>query len=569
MKLITKIEMKKCKKVYNRIFSINWEGKQMKRQINKFVVFIMAMVILVGFRNIARAEKYLENNKNSVVQVVMTYTTEDGKRFILQSGSGVVINSNTVLTNYHLVHMSSKNLKKAKKYVLNNSEATEFSGKEGIRIAIVKKDDVLIYGEIAQESQEKDFAILALEEETDRPSVVLGNSDVTVMAENVVAIGYPSIKPFSNKGNKLFGISDVNLIGGIVSEAGSDSVKIGGTISNGNSGGALVDAENGEMIGLLIYNAEDEKKECFKAIPINQIKYPYLEGTTYSDNSVATTEEATTEATTEEQVDKTLLSESIEKALKLDQSIYTSESYLILVSCLQQAQKVQYNEQATQAEVDDAQRLLQQNIDHLELVKETNWVFIIGIVIAVIVIIATIIIIAIALYKMNKQKKQKNQFVVLPADETPNFNQKIMDSEVSQQTAVSQENMNQETTLLNMAGLNTNEDNMATTILNTAPPQVKAYLIRTKTGEKKQINSVEFTVGKDETRVNYFINNNEAISRCHMKIIKRGINYFVMDLGSTNHTYLNGELLPENQEQPIKNGDSIKLADEEFILEIR
>lgn len=551
------------------MFSINWEGKQMKRQINKFVVFIMAMVILVGVRNIARAEGYLENNKSSVVQVVMTYTTEDGKRFILQSGSGVVINSNTVLTNYHLVHMSSKNLKKAKKYVLNNSEATEFSGKEGIRIAIVKKDDVLIYGEIAQESQEKDFAILALEEETDRPSAVLGNSDVTVMAENVVAIGYPSIKPFLNKGNKLFGVSDVNLIGGIVSEAGSDGVKIGGTISNGNSGGALVDAENGEMIGLLIYNAEDEKKECFKAIPINQIKYPYLEGTTYSDNSVATTEEATTEATTEEQIDKTLLSESIEKALKLDQSIYTSESYLILVSCLQQAQKVQYNEQATQAEVDDAQRLLQQNIDHLELVKETNWVFIIGIVIAAIVIIATIVIIAIALYKMNKQKKQKNQFVVLPADETPNFNQKNIDPEVSQQTAVSQENTNQETTLLNMAGINTNEDNMATTILNTAPPQVKAYLIRTKTGEKKQINSVEFTVGKDETRVNYFINNNEAISRCHMKIMKRGINYFVMDLGSTNHTYLNGELLPENQEQPIKNGDSIKLADEEFILEIR
>lgn len=525
--------------------------------------------MLMGFGNIARAENYLENNKNSVVQVVMTYTTEDGKRFILQSGSGVVINSNTVLTNYHLVHMSSQNLKKAKKYVLNNSEATEFSGKEGIRIAIVKKDDVLIYAGIAQESKERDFAILALEEETDRPAVVFGNSDVTVMAEHVVAIGYPSIKPFTNKGNKLFSASDVNLIGGIVSEVGSDSVKVGETISSGNSGGALVDAESGEMIGLLIYNAEDEKKECFRAIPINQIKTPYLEGTTYSDNSAATTEEATTEAVTEAQVDKTLLSESIEKALKLDQSIYTSESYLILVSCLQQAQKVQYNEQATQAEVDDAQKLLQQNIDHLELVKETNWVFIIGIIIAVIVIIVVIIITAIALYKMNKQKKQKNQFVVLPSDEAPHFNQKNIDFEASQRTAVSQESTNQETTLLNMAGLNTNEDNMATTILNAVPPQVKAYLIRKKTGERKQINSVEFTVGKDETRVNYFVSDNEAISRCHMKIIKKGINYFVMDLGSTNHTYLNGELLPGNQEQPIKNGDSIKLADEEFILEIK
>lgn len=149
----------------------------------------MALIMFIGIKSEVKAEEYLENNKNSVVQVVMTYTTEDNKRFILQSGSGIVINSNTVLTNYHLIHMSSQNLQKAKKYVLKNSTASDFSGEDGMRIAIVKKDDVLIYGEIAQESEEKDFAILTLEEETDCSPAVLGNSDVTVMAEKVVAIG--------------------------------------------------------------------------------------------------------------------------------------------------------------------------------------------------------------------------------------------------------------------------------------------------------------------------------------------------------------------------------------------
>lgn len=275
----------------------------MKRQIIRSIICIMVLIIFIGIKNEIRAEEYLENNKSSVVQVVMIYTTGDDKRFILQSGSGVVINSNTVLTNYHLVHMSSSNLKKAKKYVLKNSKATDFSGEDGMRIAIVKKDDVLIYAEISQESQEKDFAILTLEEETDRSPVVLGNSDMTVMAENVVAIGYPSIKPFSNKGEKLLETTDANLTGGIVSEVGAGSVKVGGTISGGNSGGALLDAETGVMIGLLTYNKEDEKKECFKAIPINEIKYPYLEGTAYSDNSAATTEEVVEEATTEVQVE--------------------------------------------------------------------------------------------------------------------------------------------------------------------------------------------------------------------------------------------------------------------------
>lgn len=544
----------------------------MKKRINSFIIFIMALIMFIGIKSEVKAEEYLENNKNSVVQVVMTYTTEDNKRFILQSGSGIVINSNTVLTNYHLIHMSSQNLQKAKKYVLKNSTASDFSGEDGMRIAIVKKDDVLIYAEIAQESEEKDFAILTLEEETDCSPAVLGNSDVTVMAEKVVAIGYPSIKPFSNKGDKIFDAADVNLTGGIVSEVGTGSVKVGGTISSGNSGGALADEQTGAIIGLLTYNKDDEKKECFRAIPINEIKYPYLEGTAYSDNSAATTEEVSEEAATETQVDRAALKETIEKALKLDQSIYNSDSYLILVSCLQQAQKIQYDEQATQAEVDDAQKLLQQSIDNLETIEETNWILIIGIIVAVIVVIVIIIITIIALYNMNKKKKEKNQFTVLSNNEMPNFDQQNMNFGVNQQAAASQENMNQEinqeTTLLNMAGMDTNKDNMATTILNAAPPQIKAYLIRQKTGERKEIDSVEFTVGKDKTRVNYFINGNEAISRCHMKIIRRGINYFIMDLGSTNYTYLNGEQVPGNQERPINNGDIIKIADEEFKLEI-
>lgn len=535
----------------------------MKKQINKFGIFILGLIILIGFKDRVSAEKYLENNKSSVVQVVMSYTTKEGKRFIIESGSGVVINGNTVLTNYHLVHMDSSNLEKAKEYILNNSKAEEFTGDDNIRIAIVKKDDVLIYAKIAQESQEKDFAILTLEEEVDRPPVVFGNSDVAVIAQNVVAIGYPSIKPFSDKENSFFDITDVNLTGGVISEVGSNNLKIGGTISSGNSGGMLVDAENGVMIGLLTYNKKDEEKECFKAIPINQIKKPYLEGITYSDNSVKATEEAV-----EKQTDKTLLNKSIEKALKLDQSIYTSESYMILISCLQQANKVQYDEQATQAEIDDAQKLLQQSMDNLETVKETNVFFIVGIVVGIIVIIIAIIIIIIVVYNMNKQKKERSQFVVLSSDEIPDFGENNVNFGMNRQMDISQENINQETTLLNMDGYNTDEDDMATTILNAAPVQVNAYLIRKKTGERKQINSIEFTVGKDETRVNYSIDDNEAISRCHMKIIKKGLDYFIMDLGSTNHTYLNGEYLPDNQEWPIKNGDNIKLADEEFELEI-
>lgn len=548
----------------------------MEKRLSKYVICIIALIMLVWIKNTVSATgEYLENNKNSVVQVVMVYTADDGKRFVLQSGTGLVINSNTVLTNYHLVHISSKNLKKAKDYVSKNSSDTEFSGEEEMQIAIVKKDDVLINAEIAQESQEKDFAIMTLTEETDCSPAVFGNSDVAVVAENVVAIGYPSTKPFSKEGAQLFAATDVNLIAGVVAEAEPQSIKVSGKISSGNSGGALIDGNTGELIGLLTYNKEDEKKECFKAIPVNEIKYPHLEGIVYSDNSVASAEESTTEELTEAQketlADKAALNDCVEKALKLDQSAYTSESYLILISCLQQAQQVQYNEQATQAEVDDAHKILQQSMDNLEVMKETNWILIVGIIIGVILIIGAIVVTIIVLFKASKQKKEQSQFKVLP-DMESHFNQPNVGYKVSQQTTATQENFsqrtNQETTLLNMAGINTGESNKATTLLNAAPVQMSAYLIRKKTGERKSIDSVEFTVGKDEARADYFIRDSETISRCHMKIIKRGVSYYLMDLGSTNYTYLNDECLSTNQEQAIKNGDRIKAADEEFTFEI-
>lgn len=539
----------------------------MGNKISRYVICMIALILLMSVKSTANASgEYLDNNKNSVVQVIMTYTAADGKRLVLQSGSGVVINSNTVLTNYHLVHMNEKNLKKAKDYIVKNGGSADFSGEEGMQIAIVKKDDVLIYAGIAQESEEKDFAILSLEEETDCPPAVLGNSDVIVVAENVMAVGYPSTKPFSKEGAKLFKNTDVNLVAGVVSEVEPQNIKVSGIISSGNSGGALINGNTGEVLGILTYDKEDGKKECFRVIPINEIKFPYLEGITYSDNSVAATEEVTEEVTTEILIDKSALSECIDKALKLDQSLYKSDSYLILMSCLQQAQQVQYDEQATQAEIDDAKKILQQSMDNLEMVEKTNWVLIIGIIVGIAVVVAAIVIMIIILCKTNKQKKENNKFTSISNSEIPNFNQ--MGYPVRQQTTATQEDINRETTLLNMAGVHENTNNNATTILNAAPPQIQAYLIRKKTGEKRLIDTVEFTVGKDETKVNYFVSGNDTISRCHMRIIKKGMQYYLMDLGSTNYTYLNNEQIPANQERAIKSGDYIKAADEEFIFEI-
>ena len=63
------------------------------------------------------------------------------------------------------------------------------------------------------------------------------------------------------------------------------------------------------------------------------------------------------------------------------------------------------------------------------------------------------------------------------------------------------------------------------------------------------------TVGRDETAD---IRVDEAlVSRAHARIEKRGDSYVVVDLGSTNLTRVNGEVVLERE---LRHGDEIRFA---------
>lgn len=90
--------------------------------------------------------------------------------------------------------------------------------------------------------------------------------------------------------------------------------------------------------------------------------------------------------------------------------------------------------------------------------------------------------------------------------------------------------------------------------------------LNTPTDFQVEINKPEFFIGKKADSVNACINFNNAISRVHCKIITINNEYFIVDLGSANGTYVNGYKLLANQQVPIKAGDKIKLANSEFIV---
>lgn len=91
-------------------------------------------------------------------------------------------------------------------------------------------------------------------------------------------------------------------------------------------------------------------------------------------------------------------------------------------------------------------------------------------------------------------------------------------------------------------------------------------LHRVLTDEKIIINKPVFRIGKEKSYVDYFVSNNNAVSRSHADIITRGTRFFIIDLNSKNRTYVNDQAIPVHFEIEIFNNDRIKLANEEFLF---
>lgn len=111
------------------------------------------------------------------------------------------------------------------------------------------------------------------------------------------------------------------------------------------------------------------------------------------------------------------------------------------------------------------------------------------------------------------------------------------------------------------------EDEEATGLLIEDEPEIiYPTLYRILTNESILINKPVFRIGKERSYVDYFVSNNIVVSRSHADIITRGTQYYIKDLNSKNHTYVNNVSIPAQTEIEIYDGDHIKLGNEEFIF---
>lgn len=94
------------------------------------------------------------------------------------------------------------------------------------------------------------------------------------------------------------------------------------------------------------------------------------------------------------------------------------------------------------------------------------------------------------------------------------------------------------------------------------------YLLRVKNNEKIEINREKIKIGKEAGFVDYVISDNSTVSRFHAAVIKRNSDVYIVDMNSSNHTYINGQMLTSNQEILLQDQDHIRFSNEEFIYMI-
>ena len=94
------------------------------------------------------------------------------------------------------------------------------------------------------------------------------------------------------------------------------------------------------------------------------------------------------------------------------------------------------------------------------------------------------------------------------------------------------------------------------------------YLIRRKNEERIPVDKPVFRIGKEKQHCDYFVSDNNAVSRSHADIITRNGRYYIKDRNSTNKTYVDGKAIPIEREIEIFAGTQLRLANEDFIFYI-
>lgn len=99
------------------------------------------------------------------------------------------------------------------------------------------------------------------------------------------------------------------------------------------------------------------------------------------------------------------------------------------------------------------------------------------------------------------------------------------------------------------------------------PTSAMVRVVRVETNESAPLDRPYYVIGSKAGSVDFLVRDNRVVSRRHAAVVTKGSDYYLVDLGSKNGVFLNGERLPRETEIPLHIGDVFVLANEKFILQ--
>jgi hypothetical protein len=518
----------------------------MKRQRKILTLFASMLLVIASMLMTVQADTVdvdVKEARNGVLQLNLVYE-QDGTQVVLGGGTTFLINDDTIVTTYDVVHLEDQSS--------NYERALDLFGSgfdlKKVTIQVVVKNDLTLEAKLVNESKTANFAILELEQPIyNRTSLKLNSNTDLSETQQVYALGFPdAVTNFQNANSYTY--DDVTISDGRVTKTtesnGIKYVNHSATLSAGTSGGPLL-AEDGSVVALNAYSGtysySVDIREVTDALGALGIDY-----TSADDSTSATTEAAKDEDTTVGDADD-------DSAVDTDDEDDKEASAQIV-------------EKPTVDSSDDAD-------DEEDAEEGPNMILIIAIIGVVVVVIIIIIILVVALGGNKKKSNTGGNGGMMPPTNMTGGNGGMNSNMMQGRPPVPPTQGRPMPPAQNNnyfddgAGATTvlNEGAGETTVLGGQPTMVAAKsILRVKTRENIAITRPEFAIGKERRRVDYCVADNNSISRVHAKLVVRGSELYLMDMNATNGTFVNGTKLSPGQEVRLSAGDRFKLADEEF-----
>lgn len=520
--------------------------KSMRKLLTGLLAIVMAACMLMGMATTAAAaNQSIVDAKNGVVQIQIWFNDVDMANSVyLARGTGFIINENTVVTCDHVVSFSDEELYEYAQVTseILGKKRTVSDVKKCLEIRVIVYRDVYVKASVYTNSVEMDYAILNLEKSiSGREALKLRDSDTLKQTENVYALGFPAINEDINE-VRYFDAEAVTITNGTVIFKGTDTFNYGdgnshenvnvvissATIHGGNSGGPLVD-NYGNVVGINAYTSSGKEGQNY-AVSSKQL-ITVLDALTVEYTLAPTEPEPPADpVTTEPSTGEITVPSTAEPApVTTEPTVPTTK------------------EPEPKPEPEGLDPMI--------------------IAIAAVAVVVVILLIVLIL---NSKKKKAAQIAVpvAPAPSVPRAPQPqppVAAPRAPMAPPAPARPATPETSVLN-AGVG------ETTVLGAGSGETTVlaqnvnggFLLRTSNNERIPINTADFTVGRERSKVDYCIGGNTNISREHARFVVRNGNTYIIDNKTANGTFVNGVKARPGQEIELKAGDKIVLADESF-----